>query len=102
MRFPMLVLLALLVASITTLWTFAGWLAGYLATRRPVPLDGPRPPVSVLKPLSGADAERAANLETFFRQDHPEFELLFGAIDADDPALDVVRRVAERYPHVPC
>ena len=98
----MLVLLALLVASITTLWTFAGWLAVYLATRRPVPLDGPRPPVSVLKPLSGADAELEANLETFFRQDHPEFELLFGAIDADDPALDGVRRVAERYPHVPC
>ncbi len=98
----MLVPLAVLIASLTTLWTFAGWLAVYRATRRRAPLEGPRPPVSVLKPLSGADAELESNLESFFRQDHPDFELLFGAVDPSDPALAIVRAVAERYPHVPC
>jgi len=98
----MLVMLALLVASITTLWTLAGTLAVYLTTRRRVPLDRASPPVSVLKPLAGADPELEANLESFFDQDHPRFELLFGVTDEADPALSVVRAVSRRYPHVPC
>jgi ceramide glucosyltransferase len=59
------------------------------------------PPVSVLKPLRGADPGLEANLETSFRLDYPEFEIVLGAADADDPALEVARRVAARHPHVP-
>ena len=62
---------------------------------------GAHVPVSVLKPLRGADTDLEANLTTIFRQDHPEFEVLLGAADADDPALDVARRVAAAHPHVP-
>ena len=58
-------------------------------------------PVSVLKPLCGADANLEANLTTLFRQDHPNYEVLLGAADADDPALDVARRVAAAHPNVP-
>lgn len=56
--------------------------------------------VSVLKPLAGADAELEANLETFFVQDHSAFELVFGVVRADDPALAIVARLRERHPHV--
>lgn len=59
------------------------------------------PAVSVLRPVCGADPALEANLESLFRQDHPEFEVLVAAADADDPALDVARRVAARHPHVP-
>lgn len=60
------------------------------------------PPVSVLKPLHGADPELAANLETFFTQDYPaSFELLFCARHADDAGLQVARSVAARYPDRP-
>ena len=37
------------------------------------------PPVSVLKPLHGTEQGMERNLETFFEQEYPEFELLFCA-----------------------
>jgi ceramide glucosyltransferase len=33
-------------------------------------------------------------------QDHPQFQLLFGVRDADDPALDVVRRLQVEFPQL--
>ena len=59
-------------------------------------------PVSVLKPLCGADDDLEANLETFFRQDHRPLELVFGVEGGDDPAVPVVQRLRIRYPEVPC
>jgi len=60
------------------------------------------PPVSVLKPVHGAEAQLKENLESFFRQDYPSYEILIAADEADDPALDIVREVSVRYPHIPC
>lgn len=58
------------------------------------------PSVSVLKPLCGADPSLEENLASFFEQDHPDFELVFGAQREDEPALVVVRALMERHPHV--
>ena len=60
------------------------------------------PPVSVLKPVHGAEAQLKENLESFFRQDYPSYEILIAADEADDSALDVVREVSARYPQIPC
>src|SRR5580692_2530229 len=60
------------------------------------------PPVSVLKPVHGAEAQLKENLESFFRQDYPSYEILIAADQADDVALDVAREVSARYPHIPC
>ena len=35
--------------------------------------------VTILKPLNGADAELDENLASFFQQDHPNVEIVFGA-----------------------
>ncbi len=67
---------------------------------RSVPKDAPLPPVSVLKPVHGLEAQLRENIESFFRQDYPDYEILFAADSADDAALDVVREVCARYPHV--
>ncbi|MDW5264955.1 MULTISPECIES: glycosyltransferase [Acidobacteriaceae] len=58
------------------------------------------PPLSVLKPLHGTEPGMERNLESFFEQDYPEFELLFCARHDTDEGLRLARRVAERYPHV--
>jgi ceramide glucosyltransferase len=58
------------------------------------------PPVSVLKPLHGTESGMERNLESFFEQDYPEFELLFCARHETDEALRLARQVGERYPQV--
>jgi ceramide glucosyltransferase len=60
------------------------------------------PPVSLLKPVHGMEAQLRENIESFFRQDYPSYEILFAADEADDAALDVIREVSARYPNVPC
>jgi ceramide glucosyltransferase len=64
-------------------------------------LDGlSLPAVTVLKPLHGLEPHLERNLESFFLQDYPEFELLFGARDGSDPALEVVEALHRKHPHV--
>lgn len=59
------------------------------------------PPVSLFKPLHGAEPNLEAYLATFFEQNYPEYEILFGARVATDEGLQAARRVAARYPHIP-
>jgi ceramide glucosyltransferase len=59
-----------------------------------------RPGVTVLKPLKGLDADLYHNLSTFCEQEYPEFQILFGVADADDPTVRVVRQLQAAYPGV--
>ena len=67
---------------------------------RPPRLGAPVP-VSILKPLAGAEDGLEANLRSFFEQRYPSFEILFAVRCADDPAIAVVERLQSRYPAVP-
>ena len=58
------------------------------------------PAVTLLKPLHGLEPDLEANLESFFTQDYPDFEVIFGARDQADPALAVVRQLHKKYPKV--
>jgi ceramide glucosyltransferase len=59
------------------------------------------PPVSLLKPLHGAELGLRENLISFFEQDYAgEFEILFCARSLDDVGLAVAREVAAEYPDV--
>ena len=60
------------------------------------------PAVSILKPVHGAEAQLKENLDSFFRQDYPAYEILIAADTDDDAALPIVREVSARYPQIPC
>jgi ceramide glucosyltransferase len=56
---------------------------------------GDPPPVSVLKPLHGAEPRLYENLRDFCMQTHPDYELIFGTCASpDDPAIAVVQPAA--------
>jgi ceramide glucosyltransferase len=58
------------------------------------------PPVSIVKPLSGLDDELARNLESFYRLDYPEYEIVFSFARENDPAFAVARRAADAHPEI--
>jgi len=62
--------------------------------------DASLPAVSMIKPVHGLEPQLRENIESFFRQDYPKFEILFGADTDEDAALEIVREVGARYPHV--
>jgi len=91
---PLVSALALL--SLAT--AFVAYLCARRVLARRVPKDGPTPPVSILKPLKGVDDGLYLNLASFAQLDYPAYEVIFGAEDAADPALEVARRVQRDFP----
>ncbi len=58
------------------------------------------PPVTIFKPVHGMEERLEQNLESFFLQDYPDFEILIGARNADDPAVSLAEKLRRRYPGV--
>ena len=58
------------------------------------------PPVTILKPVHGMEPQLSENLESFFLQDYPNFEIIIGARDENNPALQVAQQLRKRYRHV--
>ena len=68
--------------------------------RAPLPPAVELPGVTLLKPLCGLEPNIEENLASFFDQDYPNFEIIFGTRDDKDPALAVVRVIQQRFPQV--
>jgi ceramide glucosyltransferase len=93
------VLVTLVAGAVAFSALVVGAARSYLALPKPV-LVHPQP-ISILKPLAGLDEGLEDNLRSFFRQDYPEFELLFAVRDASDPAVAVVDKLRAEFPHIP-
>src|SRR5689334_20958658 len=59
----------------------------------------PLPPVSILKPLKGADSQTYAALRSHCEQEYGPYEILFGVNDAEDEAVPVVRKLMGEFPN---
>jgi len=70
-------------------------------SRREPDATGSLPPVSILKPVRGVDPNADRSLTSFFRQDYPEYEIVFAFESEEDPAVPLVRRIADAFPNVP-
>lgn len=60
-----------------------------------------QPPVTILKPLCGAEPGLHENLRSFCIQNYPHFEVIFGVRDAADPACSVVERLSGEFAATP-
>jgi ceramide glucosyltransferase len=60
--------------------------------------EGHLAPITVLKPLYGAEPLLEEALATLCVQEHPEYQIVFGVQDEADPAAAVVRRLQARFP----
>jgi ceramide glucosyltransferase len=58
------------------------------------------PSVSILKPLKGADPEMYANFRSHCLQDYPEYEIIFGVSEPDDPAVKLVEQLKSEFPQL--
>ncbi len=56
------------------------------------------PAVSILKPLKGIDPEIYETFRSHCLQDHPEFEIIFGVNDPNDPAIARVKELQVEFP----
>jgi ceramide glucosyltransferase len=96
-----------LVAAVCSLLAIAGtayfvmsmWAAhGFRAEPSP-PLDPNfAPPVSILKSLKGVDAHMYAAFRSHCLLDYPEYEVLFGVQDLDDPAVKLAEQLRREFP----
>jgi ceramide glucosyltransferase len=59
------------------------------------------PAVTILKPLHQGEPDLSRNLETFFAQNYGgAVQIVFGVHDQADPAIEVVRALQAKYPHM--
>ena len=54
--------------------------------------------VTILKPLRGTDPEMYESFRSHCLQDYPEYEIIFGVSDANDPAIPLVERLKKEFP----
>jgi ceramide glucosyltransferase len=57
--------------------------------------------VSILKPLRGTDPEMYESFRSHCLQDYPEYEIIFGVSDANDPAIQLVQQLKAEFPQCP-
>jgi ceramide glucosyltransferase len=57
-------------------------------------------PVTILKPLCGAEPGLYTHLRSFCEQQYPTYQIVFGVRDPADPALNVVERIVADFPAV--
>jgi ceramide glucosyltransferase len=58
----------------------------------------PTQPVSILKPLRGTDPEMYESFRSHCLQDYPEYEIVFGVSDANDPAIQLIEQLKAEFP----
>jgi ceramide glucosyltransferase len=79
------------------LWSALRFLHGRQADKSVRPTQA----ISILKPLRGTDPEMYESFRSHCLQDYPEFEIIFGVSDPNDPAIPLVEKLKTEFPQRP-
>ena len=55
------------------------------------------PSVTILKPIYGLDPDMLDNLRSFCQQDYPQYQVIFGIQDKNDPAFSIVEEITKEF-----
>ena len=80
------------------IWSTTSFLREQKAADKGVRPTESHPSVSILKPLKGTDPEMYESFRSHCLQDYPEYEIIFGVSEADDPALEFLRKLKQEFP----
>jgi ceramide glucosyltransferase len=75
---------------------FALWRVARLGRAAPAPARA-LPPITILKPVCGLEPGLYDDLRSFCDQDYPEFQILFGVRDRNDPAIPTLERLVREF-----
>jgi ceramide glucosyltransferase len=92
--FPFLVIIPALVYNLLSFW------CGHRYFGQTPSFSSHTPPVTIIKPVKGMDAESYENFASFCRQEYPVFQIIFALSDENDPVLPVIRRIIATFPDV--
>jgi ceramide glucosyltransferase len=76
------------------LWSALRFLRGLQANTTVRPSQA----VSILKPLRGTDPEMYESFRSHCLQDYPDYEIIFGVSNSDDPAIKLVEQLKTEFP----
>src|SRR5579859_1232864 len=79
------------------------WWRADMFVRRRSAADKPNPstalpPVSILKPIKGTDPNIYESFRSHCEQDYPDYEIIFGVSDPEDPAVASVEQLQREFP----
>ncbi len=97
------IITALATAGSLVYYALCLWSAASFLRKRRAAGEGARarqnlPPVTILKPLKGTDPEMYENFRSHCLQDYPEYEIIFGVSQPDDPAIKLVEQLESEFP----
>ena len=85
-------------AALAMAYSVTAWLAVRARRGRSRSGAATLPPVTVLKPLCGAERDLYDCLRSFCDQAYPGFQIVCGVQDPEDAAVAVVRRLQREFP----
>lgn len=92
-----------LLTSILVLCSLGYFLVCFIAARKffsrhPATESAVQPPASILIPLCGTDLDAYENYASFCNQDYPQYQILFGVMDPEDPSIPLVQQLRVDFP----
>ncbi len=92
------IIAAIGIFSSATYYIFSLWSAANFL-RKHNPSESSLAPVTILKPLKGTDPKIYESFRSHCLQDYPQYEIIFGVSEPDDPALEAVKTLQREFPN---